>query len=200
VIRNISPEAAPDAGAGAADRAPDAGAGAADRAPADELLDELTSWAPRDRLRAFRAWHRGSLSLVHLMVLALLEAEGPLSMSRLAEELDVSHASVTGVVDRMEERGIVERRQGADDRRLVLIRTTPAGAEVTRDLLARRRQQLRRVLAELSDDEQAALLRGMRALRAARERIAAGEAADVRQPATEPSGAPTPAPAAGGER
>jgi hypothetical protein len=53
---------------------------AAQRRPVDDLIEELTTWAPRDRLRAFRAWHRGALSLIHLSVLALLEAEGPVSM------------------------------------------------------------------------------------------------------------------------
>ena len=69
-----------------------------------ELLDEMTAWSPRDRGGAFKTWHRHALSLVHLNVLTALEAEGPLSMSRLAEAMDVSDASATGIVDRMEKR------------------------------------------------------------------------------------------------
>jgi DNA-binding MarR family transcriptional regulator len=149
--------------------------GAGARRPVDDLIEELTTWAPRDRLRAFRAWHRGALSLIHLSVLALLEAEGPVSMGRVADELDVSHASATGIIDRMEERGIVERRPASDDRRVTHIHITEAGAAVSRELLTRRRDQLRKVLAELSDDDVAAFLRGVRAMRAARERLAHGE-------------------------
>lgn len=152
--------------------------GASRRRPVDDLLEELTTWAPRDRLRAFRAWHRGSLSLIHLSVLALLEAEGPVSMGRIADELDVSHASATGIIDRMEERGIVERRAASDDRRVTHIHITDAGTAVSRELLARRRAQLRTVLAELSDDDVAAFLRGVRAMRAARERLAEREGAE----------------------
>jgi DNA-binding MarR family transcriptional regulator len=66
-----------------------------------ELLDEMTSWSPRDRGGIFKSWHRHSLSLVHLYVLTALEAQGPLSMSSLAEAMDVSDASATGIVDRM---------------------------------------------------------------------------------------------------
>ena len=58
----------------------------------------------------FRRWLAGSLSIVHLHVLTILEADGPLSMGKLAEALDVSVASATGIVDRMEQRGLVERR------------------------------------------------------------------------------------------
>lgn len=159
---------------------PDGAPAAPPRRPADDLLEELTTWSPRDRLRAFRTWHRGSLSLIHLSVLALLEADGPLSMGRIAEELDVSHASATGIIDRMEERGIVERRSSPDDRRVTRIHITDAGVAVSRELLARRRDQLRLVLAELSDEDVGAFLRGIRAMRAARERLADRE--DAREP------------------
>ena len=48
-------------------------------------------------------------------------------MSRLAEMLDVSMSNATGLVDRMEERGLVERVRVPDDRRVVLVRPTQAG-------------------------------------------------------------------------
>ena len=48
---------------------------------ADELIEELMS-TPREKMNAYRAWHRGALSLVHLNVLSVLEAEGPMSMGR----------------------------------------------------------------------------------------------------------------------
>ena len=52
-----------------------------------ELLDEMTGWSTRDRGGIFKTWHRHALSLVHLNVLTALEAEGPLSMRRLAEAM-----------------------------------------------------------------------------------------------------------------
>src|SRR5437867_9532846 len=81
-----------------------------------DLIGEMTSWSARDRMNAFRSWLKGSLSLIHLHVLSTLEADGPLPMSRLADMLDVSVASATGIVSRMEERNIVERRHTDDDR------------------------------------------------------------------------------------
>ncbi len=94
------------------------------------LLDELTAWNPRERIGAFRAWMRGSLSLVHLHVLTVLETDGPLSMTRLADALDVSVASATGIVDRMASRGLVERLRTTADRRVVLVGATDAGRAV----------------------------------------------------------------------
>jgi DNA-binding MarR family transcriptional regulator len=136
-----------------------------------ELLEEMTSWSPRDRSGAFKLWHQHSLSLVHLNVLAALEAEGPLSMRRLAEAMDVSDASATGIVDRMEKRGLVERCHGTDDRRVVLVHQTEAGSQVFRDMATHRREMLTKVLAELTGEEMAALLIGMRAIHAARRRL-----------------------------
>lgn len=143
------------------------------RVPADELLDEMTGWGAGDRLRMFTAWHRGSLSLVHLSVLALLETKGSQTMSAIADALDVSQASATGIIDRMEERGLVERQRAADDRRVVTIHLTEAGTAVSRDMLEQRRARLRRVLAELKPDEIEAFLKGIRAVRGARERVLA---------------------------
>jgi DNA-binding MarR family transcriptional regulator len=136
-----------------------------------ELLEEMTGWSPRDRGGVFKSWHRHSLSLVHLNVLTALEAEGALSMKRLAEAMDVSDASATGIVDRMEKRGLVERRHGTEDRRVVRVHATEAGFQVFRDMAAHSRERLTKVLAELTEEEMASLLVGMRAIHAARRRL-----------------------------
>jgi DNA-binding MarR family transcriptional regulator len=133
-----------------------------------ELVDEMTSWSPRDRMDAFRSWLKGSLSLIHLHVLTVLEADGPLPMSKLAETLDVSDASATGIVGRMEERGLVERTHAEADRRVVLVRATPAGDAIFRDMTEHRRQHLTTLFVRLTDDELTALLIGLRAMRNAR--------------------------------
>jgi DNA-binding MarR family transcriptional regulator len=116
----------------------------------------------------FRSWLKGSLSLIHLHVLTVLEADGPLPMSKLAETLDVSVASATGIVGRMEERDLVERRHGETDRRVVLVRPTAAGIAIFRDMTEHRRQSLASLFTRLTDPELTALLTGLRAMRAAR--------------------------------
>jgi MarR family 2-MHQ and catechol resistance regulon transcriptional repressor len=91
-------------------------------------------------------------------------------MRHLAEAMDVSDASATGIVDRMEKRGLVERRHGTGDRRMVLVHATGAGEQVFRDMAAHHRDVLSRVLAELTEEEVTALLVGMRAIHAAKRR------------------------------
>lgn len=138
---------------------------------ADALIEELTGWSPPDRLLTFTKWHRGSLSLVQLIVLTILEADGTLPMHRLAEALDVSDASATGIIDRIERRGLVERRHGTEDRRVVLVNLTDRGAAIFHDLQQRRRARLATLVDQLADDELAGLLTGLRAMRTAVRRM-----------------------------
>jgi DNA-binding MarR family transcriptional regulator len=151
---------------------------AADRtALIHELIDEMTSWSPRERMDAFRSWLKGSLSLIHLHVLTVIEADGPLPMSRLADTLDVSVASATGIVGRMEERGLVERRHSQTDRRVVLVHPTETGAAVFREMTEHRKVNLGLLLARLTDEELASLLVGLRAMRLARHQLHAEKTA-----------------------
>jgi DNA-binding MarR family transcriptional regulator len=107
-----------------------------------------------------------------------------MSMSRIAEALDVSVASATGIVTRMEKRGLVVRRHGEDDRRVVLVHLTRTGQSLFRKIDERRRAKLARLLATLTDDEQAAFLLGLRAMRRARAELA-GAPSDERAPSTQ---------------
>ena len=136
-----------------------------------ELLDEITAWKPHERIGAFRAWLRGSLSLVHLHVLTILEGEGAISMKRLAEALDVSVASATGIVDRMAERGLVERHSLETDRRVVLVNATDAGRAVFNDVGTARRAHVERLLDRLDDAELDGLLVGLRGMKRARTEL-----------------------------
>ena len=61
--------------------------------------------------------------------LRLLEPDRPLAMSELAEALYCHASNVTGIVDRLEARGLVERRPG-QDRRVKTLALTGAGADV----------------------------------------------------------------------
>ncbi|HUP54486.1 MAG TPA: MarR family transcriptional regulator [Methylomirabilota bacterium] len=141
------------------------------------ILDELSAADPRERMAMFRRWLAGSLSIVQLFVLAILESDGPLPMGKVAEALDVSVASATGIIDRMEQRGIVERGHQPDDRRIVLVSTTSAGRAILSDLDEHRRATIGRILDRLTDRELGAFLKGLRAMRAARAAMDAEGAA-----------------------
>src|SRR5579862_25110 len=78
----------------------------------------LLRWffAQRARLPALAA--EFELSPVQCHVLRLMDPEGVVAMSRLAETLACDASNVTGLVDRLEARGLLERRPSAEDRRV----------------------------------------------------------------------------------
>ena len=59
--------------------------------------------------------------------LRLLDPEKPLPMSSLAERLFCDASNVTGIADRLEARGLVERRSAEGDRRVKALTLTPDG-------------------------------------------------------------------------
>ncbi len=136
-----------------------------------QLLDEFTSFGPTRQMHTMRHWPTGRLSLVHLNVLIVLNAEGPLPMRGLAEALDVSQASATGIVDRMEQRGLVTRERDAEDRRVVRVLPSATGRSLIDGVADQRRDHLARLLEGLTDDEVSGFLLGMRAMRRVREAL-----------------------------
>jgi len=148
----------------------------------NELLDELMANSPAAVMRGLRRWPGGQLSLVHLHVLAILDIEGPLAMRALAESLDVSQASMTGIVDRMEQRGLVERQRDEEDRRVVRVSLTDEGRKMVGGMAAERRERLSEILDDMTDEELAGFLLGARAMHRGRERLHARLAAAQESP------------------
>ena len=88
-------------------------------------------------------------------LLSLLSLE-PLPMRKLAQKLKCEPSNVTGIVDRLEARGLAERRPDPTDRRIKMAAATEEGLRVARDL----REGLhfaREPLAGLSADERGTL-------------------------------------------
>lgn len=73
---------------------------------------------------------RRNLTTSQLATLRQLGRYGPLPAGRLARGIAVSQATITGVVDRLEERGLVTRSRDSRDRRRVVVDLTEAGLRV----------------------------------------------------------------------
>lgn len=91
------------------------------------------------------------LTLSQYRLLAFL-SQGDWAASALADRLDVSRPSVTGLVDGLVKRGLVERRPGVDDRRRVDHVLTPAGKQALRAADERADAAIRTVFADLEPD------------------------------------------------
>jgi DNA-binding MarR family transcriptional regulator len=93
---------------------------------------------------------KAGISMTHLHILWVLEHHGDLPMSRLADLLDVSLSNATGLVDRMAERGLVERVRVPDDRRVVIVRASPEGVRIRDEIEALKQDRMRSILGRLT--------------------------------------------------
>ena len=117
---------------------------------------------------------------MNLHVLMLLDHHGPLTMTRLATLVDVSVSNLTGIVDRLEQHGLVERVRDDRDRRLVLVRATANGAARCEEAEGLRREQLKRLIGTLDGPERAVVLKAAQALARGVARLEAAEPTDPR--------------------
>lgn len=74
---------------------------------------------------------RYSISSAQLNCLLALFENGPLPPSQIAKYMMVKSSTVTGVVDRLEQKGLVERVRNSPDRRVITIQLTEAGKNLT---------------------------------------------------------------------
>jgi DNA-binding MarR family transcriptional regulator len=121
------------------------------------------------RLRGRDSCHPGELSFAQLRLLAALEEEEGSPAGRLAAQAGVSPATVTGMLDTLEEMGVVTRVRSASDRRVVLTRLTEDGRRRRDRKRAAARRTFEEALTALSPEELACAPRVLRLLAGAME-------------------------------
>ncbi|WP_298460518.1 MarR family winged helix-turn-helix transcriptional regulator [uncultured Cellulomonas sp.] len=153
-----------------------------DPCPADpsraDLLDRLR--ADTHAVSTFAA-RRGMdpvmslpLTIQQLKLLMVVVTAGPVTTHHVAEDLGLTAATVSGIVDRLVERDLVVRDHDASDRRIRPLRATPAGVAIVDGLTKVTAWHEQEVLSRLATDDLAALVRGFGALRRAVDELAAG--------------------------
>lgn len=98
-------------------------------------------------------WVAQELSFGQMRLLYLLSRHGPSPMSRIAEWLGVGLPAASGVVDRIERHGLVERRHRTDDRRVVECQLTEAGKTLIVEIEGMKTVVFRGMLGVLNEDE-----------------------------------------------
>ena len=106
--------------------------------------------------RMFAIASEFELAPAQVMALGRLEPGRPCAMSELAGALRCDNSNVTGIADRLEARGLVERRAAEHDRRVKMLHLTSEGEEL-RERLWERLNRPPEPLAALSEDDARAL-------------------------------------------
>jgi len=113
---------------------------------------------------ARRSVERLGLGLSDFGVLEALLHKGPLPVNTLGKKVLLTSGSITTAVDRLERKGLVERRGDSQDRRARIVHLTPRGENEIRALFEQHRQDMERAASCLSKAEAEVLVSGLRML------------------------------------
>jgi DNA-binding MarR family transcriptional regulator len=100
-----------------------------------------------------REWLSLDLTMPQLKVLLILFSGGPCRVSALASALGVGLPTVTGILDRLVQQGLVRREEDPNDRRVVISRLTEKGQEVSDRLHQLGRARWSEILGTMSLEE-----------------------------------------------
>ena len=127
---------------------------------AQEVWELLLEFFNEHRGRLFGILGKLGLSPGDMKALFVLETDEPRPMGALAQAWDCDASNVTWIVDRLEERGLVERRMDPNDRRVKAVVLTPLGLK-TRTKLQRGLYEPPDYLLALENDALESLREGM---------------------------------------
>src|ERR1700741_2173699 len=109
------------------------------QAAAQELADIVMQMQRRFLQNLSEKLGRGSVSFPQYFLLGYLDKQEVITMSGIASKMGHTTAAATGLVDRREKLGYVERSHALDDRRKVMVKITPKGsglvAEIRQDVV-----------------------------------------------------------------
>ncbi len=122
--------------------------------PLDEQILALFRLT-RSRIQAVAESHE--LTYQQLVALRHLLKAGSITMSDLTDRVGVTRGAMTGLVDRLQEAGLVTRRHCETDRRVTFLDLTPRGHEVLDAVQDAWRRETKRWLAKLEPEEREGL-------------------------------------------
>jgi DNA-binding MarR family transcriptional regulator len=97
--------------------------------------------------------NRGNLSFPQFFLLTYLSSEDYLTMSAIAKKMGHSTAAATGLVDRLEKLGFVERVHAAEDRRKIMVRITGEGTQIVATMRGHIATELSTIMADMDDQD-----------------------------------------------
>ena len=96
-------------------------------------------------------------------LLALLD-DGPTSPSQIAKKIMVESSTVTGIIDRLEQKGLVARTRISRDRRVITVELTEAGRRLAENAPPPIQQKIVKGLSKIDDAERAQIIRTLNKL------------------------------------
>jgi DNA-binding MarR family transcriptional regulator len=108
-----------------------------------------------------------AVTLTQFRTLVILDGHGGINLNRLAELLDVNSSTAMRMIDRLLVADLVTRRDNPANRREVLLDLSAAGKRIVRQVTAKRRTEIARIVTQMPEPQREALVEALRAFAAA---------------------------------
>lgn len=118
------------------------------------------------------------LGVTDFAVLEALLHKGPLLINTLGKFVLLTSGSMTAAVDRLEQRGLVERRNDPDDRRTRFVHLTAKGNKLIKRAFVHHETEIEQLMSALTDEERKQLASSLMKLRKAAELVDSSKAKD----------------------
>ncbi len=125
----------------------------------DQVFEAVVYLYTESRRLTKELARRAQLTGPQLTVVKILESIGDLSLSELSDKIRAQNSTVTGIIDRMEREGLVQRVRSTEDRRVVHISLTDKGAKLAREIPIEPMEIFRSAIESLSAQEMRDLMK-----------------------------------------
>ena len=95
----------------------------------------------------------GRITVPQLIVLDCLSRHGECPMHKIAESMNISFSTATGMMDRLVKQGLVQRLPGEHDRRTVLVTITSKGKRIIEEVFEQKRKGIMELFKPLTGQE-----------------------------------------------
>ncbi len=129
------------------------------KAEIDQIFEAVVYLYTESRRVTKELARRVQLTGPQLTVVKILEGIGDISLSELSDKIRAQNSTVTGIIDRMEREGLVQRVRSTEDRRVVHIRLTEKGEKLARGIPVEPMVIFRSALGSLTAQETRDLLK-----------------------------------------
>jgi DNA-binding MarR family transcriptional regulator len=102
-----------------------------------------------------------NVSAPQIACLLALQESGPMSLSQIAKNVMVKSSTLTGIVDRLESKGLVARTRTSQDRRVITIELTPAGRNLATNAPPPIQMKIVEGLKQLDEEEREQIIQAL---------------------------------------
>lgn len=107
----------------------------------------------------------GNFTMPQTMIIYNLANHGKMKISELSEKMGLTNSTVSGIVDRLEDQGVVFRERSTEDRRVVYVQFTPEHKKNYQDLNDNLDKKFNEMLAAIPQGQMETIIESLNVLK-----------------------------------